>query len=74
MITRDDGLTNEEGIIMDNLVSAFNGFNALEKQHPLDLQEFASGINCCQELLALRIARRVYPLGWPNTMGEKECD
>ena len=62
---RKDGLTIYEGIIMDHLVEAWNGFSNLERQHPSDLGDFADGIHKCQHQLAMRILRRDYPEGYP---------
>lgn len=64
-IHRIDGLTDEEGEVMDNLLAAFNKFCALDRQHPDELRDFVDGIHKCQDLLAVRIVRRVYPEGWP---------
>lgn len=65
-ITRVDGLTSEEGEVMNALVTAWNTFLGLERQHPSELSDFANGIHQCQNLLAVRIARREYPDGWPK--------
>ena len=62
---RYDGLTDSEGDVMDSLVTAWNKFVGLEKQHPSELSDFADGIHKCQNLLAVRIARREFPDGWP---------
>jgi hypothetical protein len=64
-IIRDDGLTAGEGEVMDALVAAWNRFSELTHQHPDELRDFADGIHRCQDLLAVRIARREYPKGWP---------
>lgn len=63
---RGDGLTHAEGAAMDALVSAVNAFGALEREHPQELEEFVAGVHACQHLLAVRIARRHFPLGWPR--------
>lgn len=63
-ITRDDGLTDAEGVVMDYLVSAANAFARLERQHPDELRDFVDGIHKCQDQLAVRIVRRHYPEGW----------
>lgn len=63
---REDGLTYEEGKVMDALVAAWNTFVGLERQHPSELKDFNDGIHKCQDLLAVRIARREYPEGWPS--------
>lgn len=64
-ITRDDGLTDEEGVVADALVEAANAFGCLERQHPDELRDFVDGIHRCQDALALRIVRRAFPIGWP---------
>ncbi len=65
MSDRVDGLTPEEGEVMDALIKAWNEFAGLERQHPDELRDFTDGIHRCQDLLAVRIARREYPIGWP---------
>lgn len=64
---RDDGLTEQEGMVMDALCKAFSAFKELESQHPDELREFVDGIHQCQDVLALRVVRRDYPAGWRNT-------
>jgi hypothetical protein len=63
---RADGLTDDEGIVLDHLVSAYEAFGRLEPQHPDEEAEFRGGIHRCQDLLAVRIARRAFPEGWPT--------
>ena len=63
-ITRQDGLTDEEGLVMDALIYAWSQFTQLEVQHPSDVPDFADGIHKCQQSLALRVVRREYPDGW----------
>ena len=63
---RADGLTDEEGHVMDALVVAWNSFHRLESQHPDELAEFTQGIHRLQGILAIRIARRKNPDGWPT--------
>jgi len=58
------GLTPEEQSVMDDLVSAWNKFVKLEKQHPNDTEEFADAIHRLQGLLAMRPLRRQYPEYW----------
>jgi len=64
-IKRKDGLTDEEGKIMDLLIEAWDRYIKLPEQHPTEIDEFGQGIHICQNLLAIRIARRCYPKGWP---------
>lgn len=60
------GLPPEEQSIMDNLVSAWNKFIKLEKQHPCDINEFGDAIHRLQGLLAMRPLRRQYPDYWKS--------
>lgn len=69
-ITRDDGLTEDEGGVADHLCAAVNEYARLERQHPSEINDFCDAIHVCQQLLVMRIARRLYPVGWPNKMGE----
>ncbi|HXI36236.1 MAG TPA: hypothetical protein VNH80_04930 [Burkholderiales bacterium] len=66
---RHDGLTFEEGNVMDALTSAVEYFDKLDEQHPNDTHEFYTAIHVAQDLLAVRIARRLYPEGWPTHAG-----
>lgn len=65
MSALDDGLTSEEREALDALVVAANIFGKLERQHPDELRDFVDGIHRCQYLLAMRVARRAFPIGWP---------
>lgn len=62
---RQDGLTDEEGVVMDALIASVEAFARLERQHPDELRDFIDGIHRCQDQLAVRICRREYPIGWP---------
>lgn len=63
---RNDGLTDEEGVVMDHIVGAVNQFVRLPVQHPDDTADFVVATHRLQDLLAVRIARRHYPQGWTN--------
>lgn len=65
MSLRDDGLTKEEGEVMDSLISAAQGFARLPVQHPDEARDFCDAIHRGQDMLAVRVARREYPAGWP---------
>lgn len=65
-ITRNDGLTDAEGVVMDALCAAFNAMAQLPRQHPHELHDFKDGIHRCQDALALRVCRRAFPIGWPD--------
>lgn len=60
------GLTQEEQSVMDGLVSAWNRFIKLEKQHPCDINEFGDAIHRLQGLLSMRPLRRQYPDYWKS--------
>lgn len=64
-IKRKDGLTDEDGKVMDLLIEAWDKYIKLPEQYPTEIDEFGQGIHICQNLLAIRIARRFYPKGWP---------
>ena len=64
---RDDGLTDSEGLVMDHLVSVYECYRAIgadELSHPDDLRKVVSAIHDIQDILACRIARRMFPNGW----------
>ena len=60
------GLTAKEQECMDHLVDAWNVFVELEKQHPDEANNFAMNIHAIQGILVTRMARRLYPEGWPT--------
>jgi hypothetical protein len=61
---RDDGLTDDEGAVMDALCEAVDAFEALEREHPQEEDEFYAAIHRLQDLLGVRVLRRLYPKGW----------
>ena len=65
-LQRDDGLSLAEGRVMDALVAAVGAYAELPKQHPSERPDFVDAIHRCQDLLAVRIARREFPKGWPE--------
>ena len=54
-----NGLTFEEKEILGHLASAWDKFSALEQKHPDDNSDFLRAIHQAQQLIALRVARRV---------------
>jgi len=60
------GLSDGEQKTMDALVLAYGEFLKLDRTHPDEMRDFVNGIHRLQELLAVRIARRDYPEGWPT--------
>lgn len=61
---RQDGLTKQEGVVMDALCKAVVEYYKLPVDHPTEQREFVDAIHRLQDLLAVRIARRLYPKGW----------
>jgi len=61
---RADGLTNEEGYVMDALTEAFLDYMALPVHHEDEPGEFKYHIHMLQGLMAIRIPRRTHPEGW----------
>lgn len=58
------GLLPKEQAVMDHLVEATNEFARLPRTHPSDMEEFIDGMHRCQQLLAMRIVRRLYAGVW----------
>lgn len=65
IITRSDGLTDAEGVVMDALGAAWRAWVDLPRQHPDEIRDFTDGVHKCQDL-ATRVARRAFPIGWPD--------
>ena len=65
-MARNDGLTEEEGVVADALFQAVQAFLELPEQHPFEQEEFLYGVHGLQGLLATRIVRRSHPEGWPT--------
>jgi hypothetical protein len=65
----ESGLTSDEQAVMDRLVDAWNLFVQMERTHKDELREFADAIHRLQDMLALRIVRRSYPIYWRNSDG-----
>lgn len=63
---RKDGLTEEEGYIMDILTEANNKFLELKMTHPDARNLFIEGLSKCQTLLMHRVLQRDYPEGYPT--------
>jgi hypothetical protein len=57
------GLTPEEKEVLRNLVFAWDTYVKIEKKDS-SIKEFNDAIHRCQQLIALRVARRVNPEVW----------
>jgi len=62
--SNETGLTEEEQVVMDSLVEAFRTYSLLPRSHKDEMGEFVLSIHRLQDLLAVRVARRLYPNGW----------
>lgn len=49
---------------MDALCEAVDAWEALERQHPQEDDEFYAAVHRIQDLMGVRVLRRDYPLGW----------
>ena len=68
-IDPETGLDEAETICMDYLIAALNVWNRIERQHPDEVRDFVDAIHKIQGLLTTRIARRMFPVGWPKKVG-----
>lgn len=57
-------LTAAEKTTLDYLVKSWNSYLLLEETHPDYTDEFRHAIHICQQLIAVRVARRVNPEIW----------
>jgi hypothetical protein len=57
-------LTDEEKAILYKMGEVYNLFNKLDKVSTFDHTEFLDAIHKAQQLIALRVARRVDPEVW----------
>lgn len=69
-MSADNGLTDDEQIVMDKLMDAYSAFIRLAREHPDEMRDFVDGVHRCQDVLAVRICRRIYPKGWPTYGGQ----
>jgi hypothetical protein len=60
----ENGLTEEELQVLYHLREAWNAFSRLEKHREMDKTEFVDSIHKTQQIIALRVARRVNPEIW----------
>lgn len=65
------GLNPSEQDCMDGLVAAYNAFCKTERQHPDEMRDVVDAIHRIQDILAVRVARRLYPEGWPTHIQKK---
>lgn len=59
-------ITNDEEKYMKSLVEAVNSYIRLDIQHPSERKDFIDSVHRCQDLIAVRVARRVCPDVFPT--------
>ena len=57
-------LTPEETELLKKLGESYNLYTVLDKRSEADNKEFVDAIHRCQQLIALRVARRANPEVW----------
>lgn len=70
-VNQETGLTFDEQLCMNALVKAQRIFSSLPINHHSDLSEFVLSLHRLQDLLAVRVVRRLYPIGWTTVYKEK---
>jgi hypothetical protein len=58
--------TDAEKHVLNLLADAWNAYLALPVQHPTEQTEFMYGVHRCQDIVAVRVARRADPETWPS--------
>lgn len=66
------GFLPQEKKCHDDLMSAYEAFLEMDRQHPDELRDFVDPLHRLQDLLAVRVIRRVFPEGWPTHKVAKE--
>lgn len=61
-----NGLTALEEEVVACLMEAVDAYAELDVQHPEDEREFIQAIHAAQHIIAVRVARRLFPEGWPT--------
>jgi hypothetical protein len=56
----------QEEKVLKMLAQCWNEFLKLEVQHPMERREFCDGIHRCQDIIAVRVARKYRPDMFPN--------
>jgi len=63
------GFTVDEKKCHNSLMECLKIFRQLPVQHPSEMKDFVGAVHRIQDLLAMRIVRRLYPKGWTNNSG-----
>jgi hypothetical protein len=73
-VNQKTGLDPLEQDCMDGLVAAYNAFSKTERQHPDEMRDVVDAIHRIQDILAVRVIRRLYPEGWPTHIQKNDID
>lgn len=57
--------TEQEQLVLEHLVAAWDAFVELTAQHPDEQDDFRRGIHFLQYMMATRAVRRLDPTNWP---------
>lgn len=60
------GFMDDEQVVMDKLIECYKSFIDLDHEHPDEMRDFVDGVHRIQDVLGMRVLRRVYPNGWPT--------
>ena len=66
------GLTPDEIKVLNLLGEAWNEYVKLDAKHPDDNDDFRRAIHQAQQLIAIRVARRVDPVIWYQPEEKKD--
>lgn len=66
MQTKTNGLTADEERVMEDIKALATNYKKLPIQHPYDNTAVAEAINSLTAVMALRVARRIFPVSWPT--------
>ena len=58
------GLSPQENIVMARIIKVYEAYNKLETQHQTEKQEVCDAVHKIQDLLAVRVCRRMFPEFW----------
>lgn len=63
-------ITQKEHDVLTHLAKAYRVFTELEVQHPDDSRDFINALHTCQQLIAVRVARKAAPDMFPTILSE----
>ena len=72
-INETSGLTPREEKCLHHLSASYGVFLDLPIQHPDDMRDFVDAVHRIQDLIAMRIARRLFPGYWKTQDRKPSC-